>query len=79
MSSEHASKFREMAERIDLNQEQPFGGAVVIVPPDGDPVTLLLLDESNDSVEARAQFWGTVQARIGMAMKELEAELRQVR
>jgi hypothetical protein len=77
--SEHSSKFKEMAERIELNNEQPFGGAVVIVPPEGEPVTLLLLDEANDSVGARAQFWGTVQARIAMAMKDLEAELRQGR
>ena len=57
-----------MAGKIDLNVENGFGGAFVIVPPaGGDPHTLLILDGGNDP----ALFWSTLQTKVTMVLEEI--------
>lgn len=67
-----AESFLQMSERIKHNRDQPFGGAVVIYPPDGDPIEFLLLDGSADVV----QFWATAKKRIENALEDLESRAR---
>jgi hypothetical protein len=64
-----------MAERIDLNEGQGFGGAFVIVPPgeEAKPAVMLMLDNANDP----AVFWATLQTRATMALQELDDRQRQ--
>jgi hypothetical protein len=73
--SEQSDYFRAMAERIEHNAADTFGGACVIVPPEGEPIELLVLDPTADS----AQFIGAVQTRLGVALMTLEAELKRGR
>ena len=67
--------FKEMAVKIDHNVHSTFGGAAVIVAPDGDKVELLLLDASADP----AQFWGTVSSRIEIILENYKDKVRQQR
>ena len=70
--SEYSIKFKEMAERIERNSQESFGGACVIVPPEGEPIELLIFDATADP----AQFIGAVSARLSMALSALEQELK---
>lgn len=63
---DRSAVFRAMADRIDLNAGQDFGGAVVIVPPTGEPVEMLLLDNAQHA----AMFWSTVKTRADIALAE---------
>jgi hypothetical protein len=71
--SESATPFTEMAARITLNDAKDFAGAMVIVPPTGDPISVLLLDGSKDA----GAFWSTVRARIEIVWKQLQREEQQ--
>ena len=64
----NAERFRKMADRIELNKESGFGGACVIIPPQGagDPIEILMLDNSADL----AQFFSTVATRVQRAVDE---------
>lgn len=66
--------FKEMAEAIEHNAEQGFGGAVVVVPPSsgGDPISILILDSQGDP----AQFWSTIQTRISIVLDTLKDRSR---
>ena len=67
--------FKEMAIKIDHNANTTFGGAAVIVAPDGEKVELLLLDASADP----AQFWGTVSSRIEIILDNYKDKMRNQR
>ncbi len=55
---EVAERFRKMADLIEANKDFPFGGAFVMVPPQGlDPVELLVLDTR----QSAAQFYSTIE------------------
>lgn len=57
-----------MARKIDLNQANGFGGAVVIQPPGGgESVSILTLDGGDDP----AFFWATLQSKIGMLIEQI--------
>lgn len=71
--SNHAEPFRKMADRIELNSVDDFCGSVVIVPPDGDAVALLLLDGNKDP----AMFWALVKTKADMALSDIDAKQRQ--
>lgn len=61
--------FDQMGARIRHNEQQGFGGAVVIQPPanGGDPIAFLVLDETQDPV----QFWTLVKSKIDQTISEL--------
>lgn len=65
---DRAESFRAMADRLDLTKEHPFGGAFVIVGPDGEEHSMLILDGSSDP----AVFFGTVMTRCQMIVQKLE-------
>ena len=61
-----AQLFREMADRIDRNASAEFGGAILLVPPKGEPVAVLLVDPAQD-IE---HFWSTCEAKVKLAQIE---------
>lgn len=63
-----STPFREMAERIERNPEAEFAGAIVVVPPEGDPITIMLNDPKPD-LEA---FWGVAAGKIQVATQEFQ-------
>lgn len=71
-----SAPFTEMARALEHNKGQGFGGAVVIIPPDGggESIELLLLDSRGDP----AQFWATVKTRIDIRLSELDDKRRGV-
>lgn len=71
---DNAALFREMADRIKLNEANGFGGAVVIVPPKGATGITSLMVEDGDP----AFFWSTLKSRIDLMINQLaEQEARQ--
>lgn len=70
---DNAAPFCEMAEKINLNIANGFGGAFVVVSPDGTILSTLLLDNAQDP----AMLWGTVKTRAEIALAEMEADSRQ--
>jgi hypothetical protein len=69
-----ADRFTAMAERITQNAAQPFGGAVVIVPPGtGSAIEMLMLDPNSDL----AMFWSTIRTKIDILLASAEAEKRR--
>jgi hypothetical protein len=76
MGYERASQIlREMADRVELNDEGDFGGVIVIIPPPqqgevGEAVELLLIDPGQDL----ANFWSTVQGKANNAADEFKAQ-----
>lgn len=62
--------FSRMAQRIDHNASEVFGGAFVIVPPvgAGAQIEALLLSANNDP----ANFWMVLQGQINKVLEELK-------
>lgn len=72
--SDQASLFRNMAAKIELNSNEAFGGAFVVVPPgEGDPFSSLILDSDADP----ASFWGVLKAKCDIALSKLDMAERQ--
>lgn len=74
MSESPAELFFQMRERIVKNEDAGFGGAFVIVPPEGagDPVQTLLLDPTPDP----AQFWQMLLTKCQIMIAEIEVAKR---
>lgn len=70
--NKHSAPFREMAERIDRNAEPEFAGAILLVPPNGDPIAVLLTDPKPDT-EA---FWSLAKGKVDLATQELLQQRR---
>ena len=62
-----AAQFADMARKITENAVNGFSGAVVVVPPGGNPINLLLVSPVGDD----ALFWGTLDAQIKIRLAEL--------
>lgn len=73
--SDLSQPFTDMAARIDLNAEQGFGGAFVIVPPGEEPKprVLLMLDNAGNP----AMFWAALQTTAQIALQDLQNEDQQ--
>jgi hypothetical protein len=69
----HAAPFAEMAKRIEHNAAADFAGAIVIVPPTGEAMSVLMLDGGHD----RGAFWSMARARIEIVWKQLQDEERR--
>jgi hypothetical protein len=73
MSKQIAARFRQMADRIEKNESEPFGGAVLIMPPgDGMVVEMLNFDPTPDG----ALFWGAIRSKADEAVAELQQQAR---
>jgi hypothetical protein len=66
--------FRKMATAIDHNAAAGFGGAFVIIPPEGggNPIETLILDEKQDP----AQFWTLLKTKCDTQIALADQALR---
>lgn len=67
-----ADRFRKMADRIDLNREDGFGGACVIIPPAGtgaNPIEILIVLPAG-GVGDLVQFFSMVSSRVEREINE---------
>ena len=60
-----------MADRIEKNADEPFGGCVLIVPPGEGAKTIEILKLDNDP--DAAVFWGEITTKAATAVHELQA------
>lgn len=63
-----SAPFRAMAHRIERNEFEEFAGAILIVPPDGKPIEVMVADPSKDA----ESFWAVAISKVQIA----EAEYR---
>lgn len=70
-----AKHFRDMADDVERNSTAGFGGALVIVPPEGggDTIKTLILDGSGDL----ALFWNSVITKAQIMLAQAEHQRRQ--
>lgn len=64
-----AGPFEKMAARVRANAPGDFGGAMVLVAPDGRAIEQLVLDPMKDE----AAFWALVAAKVDAAKTEFLA------
>lgn len=71
-----ASRFADMAKRMEHNANSKFGGAFVIVPPEGagEPMEALILDTTGDP----AQFLMLLQAKITQVLAMIDNAQRRL-
>jgi hypothetical protein len=74
VNKEIAARFRVMADRIEKNESEPFGGAALIIPPgeQGMVVEVLKLDPAPDA----AIFWGEIKSKADEAVHDLQNAAR---
>ena len=70
MSEDHAKPFLDMAQRISRNAAE-FGGALLIVSPDGTVVDIAYIGSKPDL----PFFWGTIKGRVQSEADEAIAKL----
>lgn len=68
----NSTRFRQMAERIDHNDPESFGGAYVIVPPGTGEhaIEVLVLDQHTDPI----QFFKMLSEKVRVLMAELDRQ-----
>ena len=72
--ADRGEPFFQMRERIGKNTTDAFGGAFVVVPPEGggDPLETLILDSKQDP----AQFWNLLMTKCQIMLAELDQKQR---
>jgi len=67
--------FFQMKERIDRNVSDGFGGACVIVPPEGggDPIEILIVVPKGGKMDL-VQFYSTISSRIATTLEDLNQQ-----
>jgi len=63
-AEERAKLFDQMAAQIRLNRDAKFGGAFLMVPPDGEAFSSLMLNQDQPAI-----FWSAVQTLAGIALE----------
>lgn len=70
--AELAKELREMADRMEKNGIQEFGGCFVVIPPQGgDPLKTLILDKNADV----AQFWALLKTKCDIALASIDQQM----
>ena len=70
-SEVRAKLFDDMAQQIRMNREAVFGGAFLMIPPDGEPFSSLMLNQAEPSI-----FWAAVKTLADVAMAALDRSQR---
>ena len=70
-SEVRAKLFDDMAQQIRMNKEAVFGGAFLMIPPDGEPFSSLMLNQAEPSI-----FWAAVKTLADVAMAALDRSQR---
>ncbi|MDE2097110.1 MAG: hypothetical protein KGL39_07680 [Patescibacteria group bacterium] len=73
--SDASDLFRKMAERIDANADAGFGGAFVIVPPEGggDPASTMIIDPTSDPTA----FWSFLKTKAEISLDAMQREAQR--
>lgn len=58
-----AELFREIADKIERNKPEDFGGAFMVVSPDGDTISGMLVGDTD-----LVTFWSLIKAKIDIAI-----------
>jgi hypothetical protein len=74
MSKQTADFFRRMADLIEKNEAEPFGGAAVIVPPNDQAAIVQILQLSPEP--DGALFWGLIRSKADEAVADLMQQQR---
>lgn len=71
-----SARFRAMADLIDRNADTLFGGAAVIVPPNGggEPIEIFVLDSKGNV----GQFWSAIKTRATTAVTDLDNQQQRL-
>ena len=72
MAHPQADLFRQLADKIEKNDEKDFAGAFLVVPPTGDSISSLLVGEADI-----ATFFGVVKSKIDIVINKIDAEEKQ--
>lgn len=67
MPDDPGSHFVAMVQRLGKIEASEFAGAVVIVPPNGDPISILISEAPRPDLP---QFWSIVKTRVEIRMAE---------
>ena len=69
--TEAAALFRNIAERLEKNTDEEFGGVFLIVPPEGggEPIDGMFLASKPNPVS----FYASMQGQVEMAIEEFKA------
>ena len=65
---EIAKRFRDKADEIERNKDSTFGGAFLLVGPDGNSADALIVGQKPDEF----MFWGLVKAKVEIALAEAD-------
>ena len=70
-----ADLFRRMADRLEHNADDPFGGCFLICPPEGggNVIETLILDASQDP----SQFWILLKAKCDVNIQQIDQQARK--
>jgi hypothetical protein len=71
-SDQAVATLRRMADRIEHNKDASFGGACVIVLPQGEAIEFVTLDAQPDE----AQFISTIATRLQLIQTEMAVRQR---
>lgn len=69
----HDAPFTQMASKIEMNRDNGFAGAYVIVDPEGNAVTSLSLQQTPNV----ALFWSTLKSEIEIILQQIGERERQ--
>lgn len=69
-----ASTFRKMGDLVTKNTGEKFGGAFVVVDPDGTQVESLFLNDATPGL-----FWGTLKSIVEQQLIEIDKKERNLR
>lgn len=70
-----AQTCRDMADRIDRQQDTDFSGALLVIGPDQRKIEMVMVDPSLD----KAAFWAIAKSKIEIAASEAMADEEQRR
>ena len=64
--------FRQLADKIDKNAPEDFGGAFIVVPPSGDPISGMMIGEQDVNT-----FWILVKTKLEAEVEKLNQLQKQ--
>ncbi len=67
-----AALLRALADECEKNDAERFGGCFFIMPPEGDPKDMLLLNRQASA----AMYWGNLKSTADIALAELAEKER---
>lgn len=63
---------RQLADKIDKNAPEDFGGAFIVVPPSGDPISGMMIGEQDVNT-----FWILVKTKLEAEVEKLNQLQKQ--